>query len=254
MFDQLYYIWPALLAALLTALWKVCAPSLRKGQLKAMAPVMTLTGLDCEDSLADRIEEASVLSDFHEPTRHYLPQPRIRELITQEAIRAELDKFEVELRLKDAKTYESFRQYDQKYRSALARWIYVSAPRLFAIVVQCDIGSFRLLLAMGTFYDHGFDDKKLPVMDTSKMIEIFPPKSIWSTVKLRDFYSKQWRLLVPVFSPTKYDYDLDADCIFPFKLLKTMHKAGAFSSVYRIQINEDHRLHENMGDVRLHQL
>jgi hypothetical protein len=30
-----------------------------------------------------------------------------------------------------------------------------------------------------------------------------------------------------------------------------MHKAGAFSSVYRIQINEDHRLHENMGDVRI---
>jgi hypothetical protein len=250
MFDHLYCIWVALLAAF----WKLCGPLLKKGQFGVMAPPMTLTGLDYEDSLADRIEEASILSDFHEPTRHYLPEPRIKELITQEAILVELDRFEAGLQAKlqeNEKRFERFKQYDHKYRCDLARWIYDSAPKLFAIVVQCDIGSFNLLLAMGTFRDHRFDDKKLPVLDPSKLTEIFPPKTVWSTVKLRDFYSKQWRLLVPVFSPNEYDYDLDADCIFPFKLLKTMHKAGAFSSVYRIQINEDHRLHENMGDVRI---
>jgi hypothetical protein len=89
------------------------------------------------------------------------------------------------------------------------------------------------------------------VLDPSELIKIFPPKRLWSKVKLRDFYSKQWQLLVPVFSPTSYDYQLDGDCILPFKLHKTMHKAGAYSSVYRIQIHQDHWLHDDIGDVRI---
>jgi hypothetical protein len=101
---------------------------------------------------------------------------------------------------------------------------------------------------MALFRQYNFRDDRLPV--TSLQVSDTFPGQIWSTQRRRKFETNQWQMLVPVFTPERYDYDLEADCIFPFKLLKTMHKAGAFSSVYRVQIHKDHLLHKDLGDVR----
>lgn len=245
-------LWPAVLAASVVACWRAGVALRLPGKPIAMAPKINLGGLESEESLADRIAESLVSSDFHEPTREYLPEPRADKLITTNSIIDQLDKFEDELTTKlrgaSSDSYEDFVQYDRKYRTELAQWICLKAPKIFAIVVQCELDHIRFVLAMGLFRQHEFCDIKLPVADPSRHSDIFPTK-IWSRHKLRNFYERQWRLLVPVFSPVQYDYELDSDCIFPFDLIKTMHKAGAFSSVYRIRIHQEHQLHKNLGDV-----
>jgi serine/threonine protein kinase len=217
-----------------------------------MAPEINLDDLDSEESFADKIGESFEWSDFHEPARRYLPEPCLSELITKESIEIELDRFEdelaVKLRGKFKKTYKQFEQYDSSYRRGLALWIHAVAPKIFAIAVQCELDAFKLVLAMEIFRQNLFTDKKLPVRDPALLVDIFS-KKVWSTTQLHSFFDKQWRLLVPVFSPDRYDYDLDSECIFPFKLRRTLHKAGAFSSVYRVKIHKGHQLHEELGDV-----
>jgi hypothetical protein len=217
-----------------------------------MTPEINLDDLDSEESFADKIGESCEWSDFHEPPQRYLPEPCLSELINEESIETELNGFEdelaVKLRGKHKEAYEQFERYDSNYRRGLALWIYAAAPKMFAIAVQCELDAFKLVIAMEVFRQNNFTDQKLPVRDPASLVDIFS-KKVWSTTQLHSFFDKQWRLLVPVFSPDRYDYDLDSECIFPFKLRRTLHKAGAFSSVYRVRIHKGHQLHENLGDV-----
>jgi hypothetical protein len=216
-----------------------------------MAPDVNFDDLDNEDSFADKIGESFKRSNFHAPIQSYLPEPCVCKLITEQSIETELNKFEgvlaAKLQRDDKGRYTQFGQYDRIFRKELAHWIYLAAQKIFIIAVQCELDAFKLVLAMSLFQKNEFGDKKLPVRDFP-MPGIFSPK-VWSATQLHNFFDKQWRLLVPVFSPTRYEYDLDAECIFPFELLRTMHKAGAFSSVYRVRIHEGHQLHKNLGDV-----
>ncbi|KAH7385408.1 hypothetical protein DE146DRAFT_748230 [Phaeosphaeria sp. MPI-PUGE-AT-0046c] len=255
--DAIDTIWraflPAVIAASLLACLRVGLALLRPGNQNAVAPTINLDNLESEDSLADRIAESLLPSDFHAPTREYLPEPQISRLITAQSIIYQLNKFEDELATKlrgpSSDSYGGFMQYDCKYRTELAQWISLKAPKLFAIVVQCELDHIKFVLAMRLFRQHQFCDTKLPVANPSKHIDLFLTK-IWSRHKLRNFYERQWRVLVPVFSPLQYNHDLDSDCIFPFDLIKSMPKAGAFSSVYRVRIHSEHQLHEGLGDVR----
>jgi hypothetical protein len=211
-----------------------------------------LDDLDDEESFADRISTFFETSNFHEPARSYLPEPHIQTLTAGESVELQLNGFEdelaVKLRGKLKKTYKQFEQYDRAYRRELAIWIQTVAAKVFIIALQCELDDFKLLLAMVSFRKYKFTDRKLPIQSPGSLVNIFPPK-IWSASQLHNFFDKQWRLLVPVF---RYGYDLDAECIFPFTVLRTIHNAGAFSSVHRVRIHKDHQLHENVGDVCIH--
>ncbi|KAF1913083.1 hypothetical protein BDU57DRAFT_541758 [Ampelomyces quisqualis] len=253
MISAIYSLW----VALVTAFWRTYNVLLSQGSDPATATPIDVACLPSEDSLGDKIGESFESSDFHEPTRLYLPESHVKRLITKEAIETHLGLFEEDLAAKLqgplAKSYQQCEKYDRQYRTELAEWIHVNAPKIFAIVVQCDLNPIKLVLAMGLFKQHCFKDDRLPVTSLAKASDMFPGQ-IWNISKRRAFEHCQWQLLVPVFTPDKYDYDLEADCIFPFKLLKTLHKAGAFSSVYCVQIHKDHLLHGNLGDVAVKEL
>jgi hypothetical protein len=183
-----------------------------------------------------------VTATFHDPNRAYLPENAIKELIVQAAIEQELAKIE-------RYPTELTARWDRERRSQLATWIRNEAPKVFTIAIQCDFEPFYLLLAMFMFQRHGYTDDRLPMVDNPPCQDTFPPR-IWSDLKIDNFREKQWKCLVPVFAQKKYDYDLKAECIFPFTSDGAVPKDGAFSSVYRVTIHKDHHEYPEMQQVR----
>ncbi|KAH7371419.1 kinase-like domain-containing protein [Pyrenochaeta sp. MPI-SDFR-AT-0127] len=205
------------------------------------------TGVD--HSLANNILNSFVAGTFHDPARNYLPKKTIDNLINLDAIGRELKKIE-------RNPSADIVKYDSKFRSQLASWIFGRARKVFAITIQCDLEAYHLLLSMRLFRKHGFDDDKLPLENPrglSVSSQVFPPQ-IWTPLKLDNFYDKQWRLLAPVFTPHKYVYDLDAECILPFTPDGAIPHEGTFSSVSRIKIHEDHQTHHGIQYVALKEL
>lgn len=189
-----------------------------------------------EQSLASSLITSFVASNFHDPPRDYLPEKRFTELVTKEKIEAELRKIE------DTPPREGRKKFGHAYREGLARWICENAPKTFAIAVQCEPDPYYLLLSMALFKAHHFNDKNLPLPDP---LSSTPPphifhKNVWTNPKIHDFYNKQWHLLVPVFSPSRYSYDLLHNCIFPFTKEDITPKVGAFGSVHKVRVHPDH--------------
>jgi hypothetical protein len=197
----------------------------------------TSSGPDLAANILARYASAT----FHDPKRTYLPENAIKELIVQASIEQELAKIE-------HKPTKGTIKYDRHYRSQLAGWVREEAPKIFGITIQCDLGAHHLLLAMMTFKRFKFNDKSLPLVDASPS-DIFPEK-LWTPTKLDNFLEKQWKYLVPVFKRSEYDYDLKAECIFPFTSDGVVPKDGAFSSVYRVAIHEHHHEFSEIQKVR----
>jgi len=195
------------------------------------------SGFDLVGTLLGRF----VAATFHDPNRHYLPKNAIKEVIVQTAIEQELAKIEGCLTTQTVK-------WDRERRSRLATWIRVEAPKIFAITIQCDFEPYHLLLAMYNFQRRGITDEKLPLVDKSPSQYTFPPK-IWNQLKIVNFRDNQWKCLAPVFVQQKYSYDLKAQCIFPFTSDGAVPKDGAFSSVYRVTIHEDHHEYPEIQQV-----
>jgi hypothetical protein len=204
-------------------------------------------------TLVNRILDSYFSSNFHDPAREFLPEKCLAELLPQTAIANELHKFDSELEKQpDAKKrrYEDL-GYGLDYREELAAWTFNNAHRIFVIVLLCEIDAIHLVIALSLFRDHTFTNASLPITDTKPSVTIFHPK-IWTTVKIRNFYENQWRLLAPVFSCDKYDHSLLYDYILPFTKDGATPKLGAFSSVYRVTVHPDHQLHRNMEQVSRH--
>ncbi|KAG9195323.1 hypothetical protein G6011_00444 [Alternaria panax] len=187
-----------------------------------------------------------VTATFHDPNRAYLPENAIKELIVQAAIEQELEKIEVYSK-------EHTARWDCGRRTQLATWIRTKAPKVFTIAIQCGFEPFPLLLAMATFRKCGFTDDKLPMVDSPPPQDVFHPH-IWNLLKIDSFKERQWRCLVPVFAQRQYDYDLKAECIFPFTSDGAVPKDGAFSSVYRVTVHKDHHEYPEMQQVALKEL
>lgn len=198
-----------------------------------------------EQSLADRLLASFVSSTFHDPARKYLPAHSIEKLITPEEVEKELKKVEKDPNASIVQTYH------HAFRQDLATWISARAQKIFAICVTLELGAQYLLLAMILFRMYKFDDECLPLEEPQSS----PPDqhpfnpAIWTSVKLEDFYEKQWRYLSPVFSPFNYNYNLLYNCIFPFTKDSAGPKVGAFGSVCMVTIHPDHQKHENMNNV-----
>jgi hypothetical protein len=209
-----------------------------------------------EDSLADKIEALLEPSSFHEPARDFLPVTNVNKLITEVSVSTELEKFEEDLAAKLQGRYRNSygdygQQYDIAYRKNLALWILDVAPRLFIVIIQCQLEPIKLMLAMSNFREREVTDKSLPISRHApkRELDTIFHKKLWTATQRRNFFDKQWEVLVPVFSPAHYDHDLAPECILPFTLLRTIDNAGAFSSVYQVRIHEDHQLHKGLSTV-----
>lgn len=198
-----------------------------------------------EQSLASSLIASFVPSNFHDPPRDYLPETRFMGLVTKERIEAELRKIE------DMPVREGQKNFNRASREVLARWICEKAPKTFAIAVQCEPDPHHLLLSMALFKAGLFDDRNLPLPDP---LQLTPPprvfhKKVWTSQKIHDFYNKQWHLLVPVFSPDQYSYNLLHSCIFPFTKEDVTPKVGAFGSVHKVRVHPDHQRRYSMQHV-----
>ncbi|KAF1832274.1 HET-domain-containing protein [Decorospora gaudefroyi] len=195
-----------------------------------------------DHSLASELIDKFVSSNFQEPPRDYLPATCIPKLVTKKKIEAELKKIE--------EMESPFREvYPHDARERLATWICEHAPKCFAITLQCDPkDAVYLLLSMAIFEDLKFHDGLLPLAD--RQLPTPPPEhpydydevsQVWTKLKIWDFCDKQWRCLVPEFSPEQYNYNLPDECIFPFTKLSVTPKVGAFGTVHKVLIHPDHQ-------------
>jgi len=194
-----------------------------------------------EQPLEFKILDAIVESTFDGRTRHYLPEGLIVEMVTGGSIREEL-------RLEHPG--ESItRKFDQSRQAELVDWILQGARKLFAICIQCDIRhQNNLLAALIQFKKHGFDDGSLPIRNpwrnnragvSTSRDPVFS-RQIWSQTRHGDFYDNQWQFLAPVFGLNQYDFYLAPECILPFRMVANETEAGAFSSVYMVEIHPNH--------------
>lgn len=197
-------------------------------------------------SLANQIPSLFAVSTFDAQPRDYLTDIRIRKLITRSAIEGELKKESV------------FFEYSEIERHDLLDWIYDKAIKVFAITLQCDPSASFLLGSMGQFYDCAFDDNSLPIDDPKPPLPAVPPirpdafdAELWTDFKYYRFYKEQWTCLAPIFKSAKYTYNEYSECIFPFIIHGAVPKVGAFSSVYKVEIHEDHQEFPNPRDVRM---
>lgn len=197
--------------------------------------------LDQDQALANSILKSCVTTTFHDPARTYLPEKSISKLISLDTIGEELEKIE-------RSNSPEADKYDREFRSRLALWILKNARKVFAITIQSELEASNLILSMRCFRKYGFGDDQLPIESSAPSTTIFP-RQIWTIFKLENFYRNQWQFLAPVFTQSRYDYDLLAECIFPFTLDGAIPKDGAFSSVYRVKIHKDHQEILGLQDV-----
>lgn len=193
-------------------------------------------------SLADQIPKKFAISTFDALPRDYLPVPRIESLMTPDAI-------EVELR-RDC----MFLTYEESEWKALVDWIFKKARKVFTIILQCDPPP--LLESMFQFYEAEFNDDSLPIKNPKTHSSATPPPrpagfsdTLWTEFKHYKFYKEQWTCLAPIFRPDRYSYDEPSECIFPFTVDGAIPRVGAFSSVYRVRIHDDHQSNPKLREV-----
>ena len=205
--------------------------------------------LNSVQSLVDRIPNYLFASNFDGSDRSFLPEQHLSQLVTLETIVTELGRFTDYLYLIQEHARESRRQeYNPEFRQRLASWIFHHAPRMFATMIHCNLNPLFLLLSMQKCQELQFTDEQLPLSSSTE-----PPKgrnkSIWTRARRQDFWDKQWRFLVPVFEPERYQYDHEYNCIFPFIKSNEAPRIGAFSVVHKVTIHPGHQRHRGVDEV-----
>jgi hypothetical protein len=200
-------------------------------------------------SLVDRIPNYLSASNFDGSDRSFLSEHHLSQLVTLDTILSELGRFKEYLSLIREHARESRRQeYNSKYRKQLAIWVFHHAPRMFATMIHCNLNPLFLLLSLQKCQELHFTDKQLPLSSSTE-----PPKgwnkSIWTRARSHDFWDKQWRFLVPVFEPGKYQYDHEYNCIFPFIKSNEPPRIGAFSVVHKVSVHPGHQRHRGVDEV-----
>ncbi|QGI69578.1 related to tol protein [Fusarium fujikuroi] len=170
--------------------------------------------------------------------KEYLPRGVLKKLITRETVYREMN---VEKTMRN---------------EPLVDFIVNSANQVFALTCSIIDGK-DLYKAMKAFHAKGFDDESLPVerkrpindeghistvtdlkCDLSNP-DAFKPR-LWTSLRLSDFYNKQWRFLAPVFDDQNFIYELDERLILPFRLVKSEAKQGTFGEIFQVEIHREH--------------
>jgi serine/threonine protein kinase len=207
-----------------------------KAKLKASQSQEASAGFTREDSdaspapvysLADAILNHTVTSYFHDRPAAFLPEGQVHELISPEAIAAELPTL----------SSESLEDLD------LFDFLLVGAKKILGICVLLRIDDRNLYEMMRLFHHSGFNDGMLPVHATIHgSLEMFPVhfnNSLWSMSTRRGFFEMQWIFLAPVFLSAEVKR-LSSDCVLPITWKSSTTREGWFGKVSEAEIHPDH--------------
>jgi hypothetical protein len=188
--------------------------------------------------LVDKLYSAYTASTFEELPRDFLPYGHLANILTREAVGKVLEMMAHDL-LDDEKLH-----FDIQHTSRLLLWICDAGLVLFATLIQCGLSPRKIYLSLAYFERRRFDDSCLPLEAPAKKYSVPKqfPKKLWQPRHLDNFYERQWRFLVPVFSSSQYHYDLAAQTILPFTGDMKDIVNGGFSSVMKVEIHPSHRV------------
>jgi hypothetical protein len=200
------------------------------------------------ESLSESIESGMVLSEH--PELQFVPNGILDKLVCEDAVIRVLEKHQSRLTT-DVST--------------LARFVCDRAKRLFATLVFAEVEHL-----IDHFYEHDFEDKKLPVSlkvertiwrveasrlnDNNRIIDAHPfnDRNSWTRRKIADFQnSYQWPFLCPVFVKSQFEYEFHERFRMPFVDKESRsYKESMFSIVEEWRIHRNHiEIEESM--VRL---
>jgi hypothetical protein len=209
-------------------------------------------GDDLSVPLVEQILKSFQSSNFDGLPRDFLPIDAFERLATKSAIFDELNRLGGEVNnLVNSQREKLLLTYNTEELQDLATWVFNEARRLFLITICCDLRPLHLVLAMDCFRKTEVSDVSLPLSDPRST----PPpattwvQSVWTPSRLRDFYEKQWKILVPVFGPQTYDYNFERQCTLPFLKEESAARTGAFGSVYKIKIPRQHLQYDGYAHV-----
>ncbi|KAF3051863.1 hypothetical protein E8E11_010396 [Didymella keratinophila] len=194
-----------------------------------------------EESLADRLTNKSVQSQFDKTPHRFVPERFVKNLITAKSVHEVL--------------YGSCKELDEEDES-LIQYVLGHARRLFAIVVLTEfqrMSSTRK--AMFLFMKHCLTDEHLPfddlpsepagdaeddcAMDVSGHQLGRMSKGLWSQAKIRKFWQEQWKLLAPILDTDKDNQDFGIQTM-PFIDSGDEASEGSFGFVRQYTIHPDH--------------
>ncbi|ROW10439.1 hypothetical protein VMCG_01821 [Cytospora schulzeri] len=124
----------------------------------------------------------------------------------------------------------------------LINFILKAGKKVFTISLISGLRHNQLRKAMIQFRNNGYVDEELPfnvpIDETDH--PCFPPQ-LWSKLAKKDFQSKQWMVIVPVFPAEFKKLELEQGHIFPFIFVDEERKEGTFGNVYQVTIHETHQ-------------
>ncbi|KAI1121969.1 hypothetical protein F5Y10DRAFT_255134 [Nemania abortiva] len=182
-------------------------------------------------SLSDRIiSQALEPSTFDTRPEKYCPQNKFEEFVTKEAI---------------SKHFENDLPDDKPGRRELVRWIYDKARKIFFIMVVSGFTNIETLTALRRIRADGLTDECLPISKPRSddgVTEIWESESI---TQRDNFFDKQWRFIIPVFSKSQFHHDLQPETILPFEEIDNGYiSQGGFSHVRGFKVHPAHQYPE----------
>ena len=178
------------------------------------------------DDLGDRIITKFKESKFGIGSTEFLPHGCLDELITAESVTEELE----------IEDYPANRE-----SKALIEFILEEAKKVFAISLISGVTNQILRDVMASFMQHRFADASLPIKHKEDL-DTLPCflSHTWNKRRKRDFWTKQWSFLAPLFSKKQFKMELEPDHILPFIWKGSETKESEFSQVYEVTIHESH--------------
>jgi hypothetical protein len=200
----------------------------------------TKEGLPCvkqKQRLSTQMLNKYVASKFDDSDSEFLPHGCIDDLVTLESIVEELS----ENRQSKPEDLES--QERSAIREITDFVLNHDAKKVFAITILCQLRGEELETAIRQFIKIPLTDSRLPVNKGYLMGHSSDTASLWHKLRDNDFYHYQWGFLAPVFSPSNYIFDLQANHVMPFVEIYNDTKdkdTGGSSQVFKIKIHEAH--------------
>ncbi|KAJ8131727.1 hypothetical protein O1611_g1897 [Lasiodiplodia mahajangana] len=177
-----------------------------------------------EKSLSDLIvSQALEPSTFDTRPEKYCPRDKFDAFVTEEAIARQL----------------------VNGRRELVRWIYNNARKIFVIMVVSGFRNEEVLTVIRRIRANGLTDDCLPISKPNNDDGPNPQQLLWEgeSITQRDnFFDKQWRFIIPVFSKTQFHHDLQPETILPFEEIETSSiNQGGFSHVRGFKVHPAHQ-------------
>ncbi|KAI0458012.1 hypothetical protein F5B21DRAFT_462574 [Xylaria acuta] len=151
----------------------------------------------------------------------YLPEGCLDDLITEATISQQL-----------SQSHAFLQSLELEEERQFIKIIAQRAKKVFATAVLTKVGGDKVYKAINKF---DITDDKLPIDDAHPFLSLLGQ---WDSTQ---FWSHQWKFLVPVFVEDKLLYHLESQHILPFMDVGSQQKEGTFGVVSEVQIHEAHQ-------------